>query len=138
MSLFDYGGNSVDLPDYPSLHVKLANLTPSKNSAAAIQTAIETLKLTSPLTDESVYGGVYADLQPYIDGMTVAGDTVWEASPPITTYQTVSRDSASFVLGTMPILNPLNGTTAGGADVGDEAGDFAGGEDPVIGVIIKE
>jgi hypothetical protein len=38
----------------------------------------------------------------------------------------------------MPILNPLNGTTAGGADVGDEAGDFTGGEDPVIGVIIKE
>ena len=135
---FDYVGNSMPLPDYPSLHIKLANLTPSNNSAAAIQAAIEALMVTSPLTDEGVYGGVYADLQPYITGMTVAGDTVWNASPPITTYHTVSRDSASFVLGTMPILNPLNGTTSGGADVGDEAGDFAGGEDPVIGVIIKE
>jgi hypothetical protein len=128
----------MPLPDYPSLHVKLANLTPSNNSAAAIQAAIEALMLTSPLTSESVYGGVYADLQQYIDGMTVAGDTVWNTSPPITTYHTVSRDTAAFVLGTMPILNPLNGTTVGGVDVGDEAGDFTGGEDSVIGVIIKE
>ena len=135
---FDYVGNSMPLPDYPSLHIKLANLTPSNNSAAAIQAAIEALMLTSPLTSESVYGGVYADLQQYIDGMTVAGDTVWNTSPPITTYHTVSRDTAAFVLGTMPILNPLNGTTVGGVDVGDEAGDFTGGEDSVIGVIIKE
>lgn len=135
---FDYEGNSMPLPDYPSLHVKLANLTPSNNSAAAIQAAIEALMATSPLTDESVYGGAYADLQPYITGMTVAGDSVWNTSPPITTYHTVSRDSSAFVNGTLPILNLIDELTEGGADVADEAGDFTGGEDTVIGVIIKE
>ena len=135
---FDYEGNQIPLPDYPMLHVKLANQTPSKNAAAAIQAAIEALLVTSPLTSETVYGGTYSGLQPYLEGMTVEGDAVWDASPPITSPHSMTRDTASFVNGTLPILNPIDKLTGGGADAPGASGALSGGEDPVIGVIIKE
>ena len=133
---FDYGENP--LPEYPMLHIKLANETPSKNSAAAIQAAIEALMVTSPLTSESVYGGIYADLQPYITGMTVEGDDVWDASPPITSPHSMTRDTASFVNGTLPILNLIDELTEGGADAPGASGALSGGEDVSIGVLLKE
>ena len=135
---FDYVGNSMPLPDYPSLHVKLANTTPSNNSAAAIQAAIEALLVTSPLTSETVYGGVYAGLQPYLTGMTVEGDAVWDASPPITSPHSMTRDTASFVNGTLPVLNLIDELTGGGADAPGASGALSGGEDVSIGVLLKE
>jgi hypothetical protein len=135
---FDYEGNQIPLPDYPMLHVKLANQTPSKNTAAAIQAAIEALMLTSPLTSENVYGGIYADLQPYITGMTVEGDDVWDAAPPVASPGSTSRDLDTFVNGTLPILNLIDELTEGGADAPGASGALSGGEDVSIRVLLKE
>lgn len=135
---YDYAGNDEELPTYPSVHVKLASTTASKNSAANLKTAINTLLTNSPLTSESVYGGVYADLQPFITGFDLAGDTVWNASPPKTTPASVSRDETAYVEGSLPLAVPIEGTTAGGADIPQVGEVLSGGLDPEIGIILKD
>lgn len=105
----------------PNITLKLANETPSKNAAAAIETLLKTV--TCP------------DYAAHISGLTVAADATWTTLPPVA-FDVPDKQTVN---GTWPIAAAVEGVTSSGAYVPDiESQDLADGMDCEILVYLKE
>ncbi len=111
--------------EYPVAVIKLANGTPVNNSAANILAALKSLVPTG------------TDYDDYISSMTLTGDAVWNASPPVTAPATYSADEG--VQGTLPLSGTFySGTTANGDDLDTVTGVLSGGVDCWLELVTKD
>lgn len=105
----------------PNIMLKLANETPSKNAASAIETLLKTV--TCP------------DYAAHISGLTVAADETWTTLPPVA-FDVPDKQTVN---GTWPLAAAVEGVTSSGAYVPDiESQALADGMDCEVLVYLKE